>query len=84
MIVAWSPFMGGPRLPSLLLAMIGVWLIATQRQQLFDSRAMRRWLWVFGLLWLPALLFAALIGGLLAAYRLRPHGDARPRRRANN
>ncbi len=56
MIVAWSPFSGGPRLPSLLLALMGVWLTATQGRRLFQSIAIRRWCVIFGLLWLPALL----------------------------
>ena len=55
MIVAWSPFSGGPRVPSLLLALMGAWLIATQGRHLFLSSAMRRWCVIFGLLWLPAL-----------------------------
>ncbi len=36
------------------------------------------WMWH-----LPALLAIALLGGALAAYRLRPQGDQRTRRRAN-
>ena len=56
MIIAWSPFSGGPRLPSLLLALMGVWLLATQGRRLFQSIAIRRWCVIFGLLWLPALL----------------------------
>ncbi len=56
MIVAWSPFSGGPRLPSLLLALMGVWMIVTQGRRLFQSSAIRRWCVIFGLLWLPAVL----------------------------
>ena len=56
MIVAWSPFTGGPRLPSLLLALMGVWLLVTQGRRLLLSTAIRRWCVIFGLLWLPALL----------------------------
>ena len=53
MLVAWSPFMGGPRLPSLLLALMGLWLVVARRQVLIDNPALRRWGWVFGLLWIP-------------------------------
>ncbi len=56
LLVAWSPFMGGPRLPSLLLALMGLWLVVTRRQELLSNRALRRWSWVFGLLWIPVTL----------------------------
>lgn len=56
MLVAWSPFMGGPRLPSLLLALMGLWLVVARRQVLIDNPALRRWGWVFGLLWIPMVL----------------------------
>lgn len=55
-LVAWSPFMGGPRLPSLLLALMGLWLVVTRRQELISNSAIRRWWWVFGLLWVPVAL----------------------------
>lgn len=56
MLVAWSPFSGGPRLPSLLLAGMGLWLLVTRGKELLRTRAMQRWWWVFGLLWLPVAL----------------------------
>jgi O-antigen ligase len=56
MLIAWSPFTGGPRLPSLLLAGMGLWLLVTRRGELAGQRALRRWWWVFGLLWLPVAL----------------------------
>jgi O-antigen ligase len=56
MLVAWSPFMGGPRTPSLLLAGMGGWLLWTRRASLIDSVALRRWSWVFLLLWVPVTL----------------------------
>ncbi len=79
MLVAWSPFMGGPRLPSLLLALMGLWLVVMRRQTLIDNPSLRRWAWVFGLLWIPMVLAtpnaiewqrSAGIAGMMLAYFL--------------
>ena len=56
LLVFWSPFSGGPRVPSLLLAVLGLWLLAIQRGGLFTVQAQRRWGVIFLLLWLPMLL----------------------------
>lgn len=56
LIIMWSPFSGGPRLPSLLLAVLGLWLLAIQRGALFGVQAQRRWGVIYLLLWLPILL----------------------------
>ena len=56
MLIAWLPFIGGPRLPSLLLAIMGIWLLWTQRATLFASVAIRRLLVIFALLWIPMVL----------------------------
>ena len=42
MLVAWSPFSGGPRLPSFLLAVMGAWLLWTRRPEVLASVAVRR------------------------------------------
>lgn len=56
LVILWSPFSGGPRVPSLLLAVLGLWLLAIQRGGVFADRAQRRWGVIFLLLWLPVLL----------------------------
>lgn len=56
MMIVWSPFTGGPRLPSLLLAGMGLWLLLRRREALTGSRALRRWGWLFALLWIPVVL----------------------------
>ena len=53
MIVGWSPFSGGARLPTLLLAIVGGYLLLTSLPVLNRQRAVRRWSTVFLLLWLP-------------------------------
>ena len=53
MIIAWSPFSGGARLPTLLLAMVGGGLLLLKFSALREQRAVRRWTVVFLLLWLP-------------------------------
>jgi O-antigen ligase len=53
MIIAWSPFSGGARLPTLLLAMVGAGLLLVKLPALRQQRAVRRWTAVFLLLWLP-------------------------------
>lgn len=53
MIIAWSPFSGGARLPALLLALIGLGLLVTRCAVLSQHLAVRRWTIVFLLLWLP-------------------------------
>ena len=55
-IVAWSPFAGGPRVPSAVLGLLGLWLLVRQTQTTLSSVPVRRWLLVFALLWVPALL----------------------------
>lgn len=56
MIIAWSPFSGGPRVPSLVLAGMGVWLLWHRRAELWTQPALRRFLWIFALLWIPILI----------------------------
>ncbi|SDK61626.1 O-antigen ligase [Methylophilus rhizosphaerae] len=53
MIIGWSPFSGGARLPTLLLAIVGCWWLLTMLPALSKQRAVRRWTSVFLLLWLP-------------------------------
>lgn len=53
MIIAWSPFSGGARLPTLLLAIVGGGLLLTFLPTLSKQLAVRRWTTVFLLLWLP-------------------------------
>lgn len=53
MIIGWSPFSGGGRVPALLLAMVGGWLLLTSMSALIKQQAVRRWTLVFLLLWLP-------------------------------
>ncbi|MBF4988275.1 O-antigen ligase [Methylophilus sp. 14] len=53
MIIAWSPFSGGARLPALLLAIVGAGLLLAKLSALREQRAVRRWTVVFLLLWLP-------------------------------
>ena len=53
MIIAWSPFSGGARLPTLLLAIVGAGLLLAKLSALREQRAVRRWTVVFLLLWLP-------------------------------
>lgn len=55
MIVAWSPFSGGPRLPSLMLAAMGGWLLWRRRAALWESLAVRRFALIFVSLWVPVL-----------------------------
>ena len=55
LIVAWSPFPGGPRMPSLLLAAMGAWLLWRRRAALWESLAVRRFALIFALLWVPVL-----------------------------
>ncbi len=53
MIIAWSPFSGGARLPTLLLAIVGAGLFLAKFSDLSKQLAVRRWTTVFLLLWLP-------------------------------
>lgn len=62
LIVLWSPFIGGPRLPSLLLALLGGWFLWKERALIFSRPAARRFGLIFLLLWLPVL--ASLPGSL--------------------
>lgn len=56
LIVAWSPFTGGARVPSLVLALFGAWHLYAQRATLWQIESVRRWALVFLLLWVPILL----------------------------
>jgi O-antigen ligase len=53
MIIGWSPFSGGARLPTLLLAVVGAWMLLAAFPMLKKQLAVRRWTCVFLLLWLP-------------------------------
>jgi len=53
MIIAWSPFSGGARVPTLLLAVVGAGLLLTKLRVLRQQLAVRRWTALFLLLWLP-------------------------------
>jgi O-antigen ligase len=55
LIVVLHPFFG-PRAPSVLLMLLGMWLIFRERRQLFQAPAQRRWVIVFLLLFVPVLL----------------------------
>lgn len=70
MIIAWSPFSGGARLPTLLLAIVGAGLLLARFSDLRKHRAVCRWTAVFLLLWLPmwlSLLHAFDVKATLAA-----------------
>jgi len=56
LLVFWSPFVGGPRLFSVLLAVMAGWLVYRERAALFARPAMKRWSMIFLLLWIPVLL----------------------------
>jgi len=56
LLIFWSPFTGGPRVFSALLAIMGGWLVYRERVALFAQPAMQRWLIIFLLLWIPLLL----------------------------
>lgn len=56
MLVFWSPFSGGPRAFSALLAVMGGWLLYRERAALWVRPAMRHWAVIFLLLWIPMLL----------------------------
>lgn len=56
LLVFWSPFSGGPRVFSVLLAVMGGWLLYRERVALFARTAIRRWTIIFLLLWIPLLL----------------------------
>ena len=55
MLVVMAPLIS-PRLPSVLLGLLGGWFIWTQRSSLFASMAVRRLTWVFALLLIPIML----------------------------
>lgn len=56
LIVAWSPFSGGPRVPSLVLALLGGWWMYRQRATIRQNTAIRRFSTLFLLLWIPILI----------------------------
>lgn len=56
LIVFWSPLPGGPRAPSVLLALLGLWTLARRRLALFAPGVQRRFGLIFLLLWLPVLI----------------------------
>ena len=58
LIVFFSPNFGlkhgvSPTLPSVLLAMMGIWLVIRERAIVFGCTAQRRWLLIFALLFVP-------------------------------
>lgn len=53
LIIAWSPFSGGARLPTLLLAMLGLACVGMHFSKLILQPSVRRWTTVFLLLWGP-------------------------------
>ncbi len=53
MIIFWSPFSGSTRPPTLLLAILGLVYLVVYKTQLFKALAVRRWTWLFLLLWIP-------------------------------
>ncbi len=53
LMLVWSPFSGGSRLPTMLLALLGGVLLLNARANLFKQLAMQRWTSLFLLLWLP-------------------------------
>lgn len=55
MLVAWQPFISGARLPSILLLLLGIWLLRRRRID-FSSAAAKRLGMVFLLLGIPVLL----------------------------
>ncbi|MEO7557777.1 MAG: O-antigen ligase family protein [Gammaproteobacteria bacterium] len=55
MLVAWQPFISGARLPSLLLFLLGVWMLWRKRID-FQALAIKRMGLVFLLLLIPVLL----------------------------
>ncbi len=56
MVMAWSPFFGGPRLFSFLLALMGIGLLWKQRDAVWQQPAVRRLSIIFLLLWIPILI----------------------------
>jgi len=56
LIVAWSPFSGGPRVPSLVLALLGGWWMWRQHATIRQYAAIRRFSMLFLLLWIPILI----------------------------
>lgn len=57
MLVAWQPFVGGPRLPSILLLIVGLWMI-WQRRIDWSAQNVKRLGLVFLALGIPVLLSA--------------------------
>lgn len=55
MLIAWQPFTGGARLPSILLLFLGLWLLFHKRIDLSGTAA-RRLATVFALLLVPVLI----------------------------
>jgi len=62
LIIVFSPnynivkFGPSPAVPAFLLAMLGAWLLWRERAQLFAKPAMRRWVIIFLLLFVPVLI----------------------------
>lgn len=69
MLVFWSPFIGGPRLFSALLAVMGGWLVYRERAALFARPAVKRWAVIFLLLWIPVLL--SILGSFKLSHSLK-------------
>lgn len=55
LLIAWQPFIGGPRIPSLLLLLLGIWMLYRRRIDL-GSRPVKQLALVFILLLIPVLL----------------------------
>ncbi len=56
MILAWQPFPGGPRLPSVILAAIGLLLFFKQGKEIFQRTAQQRMAIVYAAIALPVLI----------------------------
>lgn len=53
LIVFWSPFSGGARLPTLLLAILGLVYLVVYKTKAYQQVEVKRWSVVFVLLWAP-------------------------------
>lgn len=53
LIIVWSPFTGGARMPVLLLSLMGIGYAVINGRAAWQQTEVRRWTVVFLLLWLP-------------------------------